>query len=339
MFTFLEASRERYIRMLFRQGFEVDMESSLTANREKGGSLESLVSHKTAGEYLRCGDTRRAQEILPELQSAVTLAVTSPPYHNAISYEGHVANPEANYRPRHTISYSGEYLPLLRDAWAACHRLLRPGGYLAINVGTVLLEGYQFPVPQDITSQIIHAEEPWEYFGTITWNKVTAGVKRAGSVIRWGLPGYWYPNILTEAILVFRKPGPMLPKGDAPAEFWLPVWDLAPVPPRQIPHPAPFPEDLPHRLIRMLTGEGDVVYDPFLGAGSTAKAAVDLRRVPAGIDLEPAYVEFSKSRLQDACRVRPQQLSIRVVSPSQFVPKRKRQGERTRHGSGLRRRP
>ncbi len=280
------------------------------------------------------GDSAQAPELAPAFVGRVALAVTSPPYHNAISYSAHVVDPTSNYRLRESVSYDDEYLPMLRRVWASCHRMLMPGGYLAVNVGTVLMNGYHFPLPQDIMADLETSDESWEFIRAIIWNKVTAGVKRAGSVIKHRLPGYWYPNILTEHIIVVRKPGPMRSLNtDVPPEWWAPTWDLAPVPPGQVPHPAPFPEDLPHRLIRMLTAEGDVVMDPFLGGGATTKAAFDLSRIALGFDIEPKYIQCARRRFGQLSMVRPKQLRISTVPASEFVPGQSR--GRTRHGAGL----
>ncbi len=289
---------------------------------------------ETPEAVLLVADSATAPELLPEHKGSVALVVTSPPYHNAISYDSHAADPTANYRPRQHVDYQSEYLPLLDRVWDACSTMLRPGGHLAVNVGTVLQDGHHFPLPQDILLRLVESDAGWEFVRSIIWNKVTAGVKRAGSVIRHRLPGYWYPNILTEHIIVVRKPGPALEVDPGiPEDWWLPTWDLAPVPPGQVDHPAPFPEDLPHRLIRMLSREGDVVMDPFLGAGATAKAALDLGRVPLGFDLECKYVDLARARLLDRTTVRPSQLRVRAVLAQDFTPRPSR--GRTRHGAGL----
>lgn len=284
--------------------------------------------------HLILGSSADAPALLPQFVGRVALAVTSPPYHNAISYTSHALNPDENYRTRQHLSYAREYLPFLDSVWAACFEMLRPGGHLAVNVGTVLLDGEHFSLPQDIIARLDCAAEPWEFIRSIIWNKVTAGVKRAGSVIQHRLPGYWYPNIMTEHIIVVRKPGPTsIQNTDVPEEWWEPVWDLAPVPPRQVPHPAPFPEDLPHRLIRMLTNETDAVMDPFLGAGATSKAAFDLGRTAIGFDIEPQYRDYAIQRLNAPSAVRPSQLGIVTTPTSDFVPGRSR--GQTRHGAGL----
>jgi DNA modification methylase len=139
---------------------------------------------------------------------------------------------------------------------------------------------------------------------------------------------------MTEHIIIFRKPGGDFKLNtDVPYEWWDPVWDLAPVPPRTVKHPAPFPEEIPHRLIRMLTNENDVVFDPFNGAGSTTKAAFDLNRVGLGLDLEKKYVDLSIKRIKADSSVRVNQLTIRPISAKDFVPG-KSKGQ-TRHGAGL----
>jgi site-specific DNA-methyltransferase (adenine-specific) len=291
------------------------------------------VLRRSEGLCLVLGDCRQAPALAPAYVGKVALAVTSPPYHNAISYENHVEDPTQDYRVRSTLSYSQVYLPLLDAAWEACRTMLCPGGHLAVNVGTVLLDGYHFPLPQDIVTRLAETGE-WDYVGKIIWNKVTAGVKRAGSVIQKRMPGYWYPNIMTEHIIVVRKPGPVLPRpAGVPDEWWEPVWDLAPVPPGQVPHPAPFPEDLPHRLIRMLTRPGDAVLDPFNGAGATTKAALDLGRAALGFDLEPTYNDYAIRRAVLPSAVRGRQLRVLPQRASEYTPGRSK--GRTRHGSGL----
>jgi modification methylase len=279
------------------------------------------------------GSSERILTHLPEIEGRVSLAVTSPPYHNAISYGSHIADPLANYRERENLNYASEYLPLLDRVWKQVFCTLKPGGYFAINVGTVLDKGYQYPLPQDIISRLTNTDEPWEYVRTIFWNKVTAGVKRAGSVIKHQLPGYWYPNIMTEHIIVVRKPGPLRPvNSEVPTEWLDNIWDLAPTPPRTIEHPAPFPEDLPHRLIRMFTTIGELVLDPFNGSGTTTKAAFQLGRESIGFDLSPEYTDYASERLREMSRVRDQQLLVVPIHSRNFKPGRSRGS--TRHGSG-----
>jgi len=280
------------------------------------------------------GNSENMVGLVPDLVNEVALVVTSPPYHNAINYEAHAVDSSINYRLRTEINYSTEYLPMLSRVWDQCWQMLRPGGYLVINAGTVLDGGFHFPLPQDIVSSEIRSERKWDFIRTIVWFKVTAGVKRAGSVIQHPLPDYWSYNIMTEHIQVLRKPGgeSHLNK-DVPSEWWQPVWDIAPVPPGQVDHPAPFPEEIPHRLIRMLTNPNNWVLDPFNGAGATTKASYDLGRNSVGLDLSEKYIDYALKRITQNSSVRARQLKISPVHVSNFTPGPSR--GQTRHGSGF----
>ena len=280
------------------------------------------------------GNCENMVGLVPDLVNQVALVVTSPPYHNAINYESHAVNSSNNYRIRTEINYSTEYLPMLSRVWDQCWQILRPGGHLVINAGTVLDGGFHFPLPQDIVSSEISSKRKWDFIRTIVWFKVTAGVKRAGSVIQHPLPDYWSYNIMTEHIQVLRKPGGESDLNrDVPSEWWQPVWDIAPVPPGQVEHPAPFPEDIPHRLIRMLTNPNDWVLDPFNGAGATTKASYDLGRNSVGLDLSKKYIDYAHKRITQNSSVRARQLRINPVHVSDFTPGPSR--GQTRHGAGF----
>src|SRR5262249_17579997 len=131
----------------------------------------------------------------------VDLTVTSPPYSNAIDYETHVSDPGANYRPRQALDYP-EYLAFLDRCFGETLRVTRPGGFCAVVIGTVLDKGTHTPLPFHLVSRMERLG--WEFHQDILWSKVTGGVKRAGSSIQNPYPGYYYPNIMTEYILVFR---------------------------------------------------------------------------------------------------------------------------------------
>jgi DNA modification methylase len=292
-----------------------------------------MKQESTPSALIIKGSSAKAAELAPHLVNQVSLVVTSPPYHNAISYKVHSKDSNANYRTRSELNYGEQYMPFLNSVWHASINMLKPGGVLAINVGSVLEDGYHFPLAEDIIGELNSAKQV-QFLRSIFWHKVTAGVKRAGSVIQHPYPGYWHPNIMTEHLLIFVKPGKKLHlNDDYPSEWNFPVWDLAPVPPRTIDHPAPYPEDLPHRLIRMFTAENEWIMDPFNGAGSTSKAAIDLNRSSIGFDIESKYISFAKKRLTKPTSVRQNQLVIHPVKVSEFKPKPSK--GKTRQGSGL----
>jgi DNA modification methylase len=249
----------------------------------------------------------------------VDLTVTSPPYSNAIDYQSHASDPGANYRPRQELDYE-EYLAFLEQGFGETLRATKRGGFCAVVIGTVLNNGVHTPLPFHLVARMERLG--WEFHQDIIWSKVTGGVKRAGSTIQNPYPGYYYPNIMTEYILVFRKPGPRrIYQGRTPEEkardrFPLDsvftkeiannVWHIAPVPPGQLDHPCPFPEEIPYRLIRLYTYSGDLVLDPYCGLGTTLKVAQHLGRRWVGYEVLERYRAVSMARAGEPLSLRKQ---------------------------------
>jgi site-specific DNA-methyltransferase (adenine-specific) len=296
-----------------------------------------------------------SSEQMPELQDdEITLTVTSPPYWNAIDYEIHASDPDRFYRTR-TYSNGFEdyasYLEWMTRVFREVRRVTRPGGYLAVVIGTVLFEGTLYPVPFDLVSRL--TADGWEFHQDIIWHKTTAGVKRAGLFIQRPFPGYFRPNIMNEYILIFRKPGePIYRDVDEGKremarveinelfvqEIANNVWHIAPVPPGALNHPCPFPEEIPYRLILLYSYPGDTILDPFLGSGQTAKVALALGRHAVGYDTVEEYVRYAYQRLNEPLQIRGDQLVARFVRIPLRAPlgylERTRSPQRTRHGSG-----
>jgi len=272
---------------------------------------------------------------------SVSLTVTSPPYWNAIDYDIHVNGNNEWYRTRrYAQGYDdyAEYLEWLGRTFAPLLAKTRPGGFCAVVVGTVLLNGNHYPLPFDLTSRMV--EWGWAFHQDIVWHKVTGGVKRAGVFIQKPFAGYFYPNIMTEYILVFRKPGPPIYAGRTDEakeatrtdidelfkkELANTVWHIAPVPPGHLDHPCPFPEEIPFRLIHLYSYPGDLVFDPFVGSGQTTKVARHLGRHFLGFDTEQRYVDYATRRLEEPLSIRQEQLlavfeKIRHDAPPSAVP-------------------
>jgi DNA modification methylase len=254
----------------------------------------------------------------------VALTVTSPPYWNAIDYDVHEREPGGWYRTRrYAAGYQAyeEYLDWAERIFGGILAKTRPGGFCAVVVGTVLLDGRHYPAPFDLAARLRRAG--WQFHQDIVWHKTTAGVKRAGVLIQHPYPGYFYPNIMTEYILVFQKPGGAIYRGRGAAErerARVPidrlytmdvannVWHIAPVPPGHLDHPCPFPEEIPWRLIRLYSYAGDVVLDPFAGSGQTLKVARHLGRRFVGYETSAKYAALARRRLQEPLAVRGEQL-------------------------------
>ncbi len=279
---------------------------------------------------------------MPEVASdSIALTVTSPPYWNAIDYDIHAEDRDQFYRTR---SYSNgfsdyqDYLEWLENIFTEVHRVTKPGGFCAIVIGTVLFEGDLYPVPFDLSSRLTNKE--WLFHQDIIWHKCTAGVKRAGVSIQKPYPGYYYPNIMNEYILVFRKPGPKIYQArsteeKSSAKYMIDtlftketannIWHIAPVPPGFIDHPAPFPEEIPHRLITLYSYPEEIVLDPFAGSGQTLKVARALGRNFIGFENIPSYVELASKRIDESLSIRSKQLIavFQKIKPGEKTGKQK----------------
>lgn len=260
---------------------------------------------------------------------SVSLTVTSPPYWNAIDYDVFsVSKHSANYRTRkYSNGFDAEdgyndYLEWCNSIFDEVYRVTKPGGFCAIVIGTILYKRKYYAAPHDLLNLLLNKEPHWEFHQDIIWNKVTAGIRRAGVAIQKPYPGYYYPNIMTEYIHILKKSGDPIYKGlnGQRQESMYPIddlfkrdvanniWHIAPVPPKLIDHPCPFPEEIPNRLIKLYSYKGDTILDPFLGSGQTAKVALDLERYCIGFDIEKSYIDLSEKRINEPSKIRRQQL-------------------------------
>lgn len=253
-----------------------------------------------------CGDSRN-MEALPD--KSVALVVTSPPYFVGKAYEDAVA---ADKDERVPTDYF-EYLAMLESVFAECLRVLEPGGRIAVNVANLGRKPYR-----SLSADVIRILEDLGLLlrGEIIWQKSRGS---SGSCAWGSFRSAANPALrdTTERIIVASKGRFDRAKSPAvrsslglPHESTLPtdefmeatldVWDMHAESARRVQHPAPFPVELPRRLIDLYTYEGDVVLDPFMGSGTTLVAAELTGRKPVGYDLDPAYVEVARDRLEIA---------------------------------------
>lgn len=240
---------------------------------------------------------------MPELGDAsVDLVVTSPPYWQIKDYgsAGQIGFGQGLH----------EYLRDLARVWRECLRVLRPGGRLCINVGDQFARASLFgryrviPLHAEITCQC--AEAGLDCMGSIIWKKKTTLNTSGGAVVMGSYP--YPPNGVVEIdfeyILLFRKPGaPRRPSPQARAaavmsrdewKSWFSGhWEVGGA--RKKGHDAPFPEEIPRRLIRMFSFPGDTVLDPFLGTGTTARVAWSLGRRAVGYEIRGEYLETASA--------------------------------------------
>jgi len=217
------------------------------------------------------------------------LMVTSPPYNVTKEYD-------------QDLSLS-EYLQLLREVFSETYRVLVHGGRACVNVANLGRKPY-IPLSDHISRIMI--EIGFKMRGEIIWSK-GAG---AGVSMAWGSWQSASNPVLRdthEYILVFCKEAFARKKvagkentisREQFMEWTKSVWTMNPESARKVGHPAPFPLELPYRLIQLYTYKHEIVLDPFMGSGSTALAALKSERRYIGYDVNPEYIRLAEQRIQ-----------------------------------------
>jgi len=247
------------------------------------------------------GDSRQMDEVKNE---SVHLIITSPPYWQLKDYG---AKEQIGYND----SYQ-DYIDNLNKVWKGCYRVLHPGCRLCINIGdqfarAIIYGRYKvIPIRTEITK--FCESIGFDYMGGIIWQKVTTCKTTGGATVMGSYP---YPRggiikIDYEFILIFKKLGKdpkpsseIKEKSKLTQEEWNEYfkghWNFPGE--KQNGHIAMFPIELPRRLIKMFSFYGDTVLDPFLGSGTTSKAALDLGRNSIGYEINKDFLETIKEKI------------------------------------------
>ncbi len=246
--------------------------------------IENVIDNKCLNKIF-CKTSESMSE-LPD--NSVHLMITSPPYNVAKEYDEDLS--------------LDEYLQFLNRAWRETYRVLVPGGRACINVANLGRKPY---IP--LHSYIIQGMLEIGYLmrGEIIWNKASS----ASPSTAWGS---WLSAAnpvlrdIHEYILIFCKGTFSRKKGDRKntiekdqfLEWTKSVWTFPAVSAKKIGHPAPFPEELPYRLIQLYSFKNDVVLDPFVGSGTTCLAALKTGRNYVGYDNNPEYAKLAEDRIK-----------------------------------------
>ena len=249
------------------------------------------------------GDSRNLSLISDK---SVHLIITSPPYWQLKDYG------DDNQIGFHD-SYES-YINNLNMVWFECNRILHDGCRLCINIGDQFARSVYYGrykvIP--IRTEIIRFCEilGMDYMGAIIWQKHTTMNTTGGGAVMGSFP---YPRngilkIDYEFILIFKKQG----KAPVPSleqkrlsemtkeewnTFFASHWTFSGA--KQDGHIAVFPEELPHRLIKMFSFAGETVFDPFMGSGTTALAARNLQRNSIGYEISPDFVNYYKQKVDN----------------------------------------
>ncbi|MBM64796.1 MAG: SAM-dependent methyltransferase [Myxococcales bacterium] len=291
--AFGTSKREGHDASAFYERFEVPTLSS-----------DETVVVSPLRNSLICGDSSDMSQV-PD--NSVALVVTSPPYFVGKEYEAELGQGKV------PASYL-DYLQMLHRVFSECVRVLEPGGRIAVNVANLGRKPYR-SLSADVI-RLLEGELGLLLRAEIIWQK---GKGATGSCAWGSFQSASNPVLrdLSERIIVAckgrfnraltkkQRQTKGLPFEDSISKEafmrdTLDVWSFAPESARRVGHPAPFPLELPRRLIELYTFKGDLVLDPFLGSGSTAVAALQLERDYLGFDLDPAYLRMAEERLTEA---------------------------------------
>lgn len=224
--------------------------------------------------------------------NSLHLMITSPPYNVSKEYDNDLS--------------LEEYLNLLKNCFTETYRVLVDGGRACINIANIGRKPY-IPL-SDYVSKIM-IEIGFNMRGEIIWNK-SAG---AGISTAWGSFQSASNPILRdvhEYILIFSKGNykrerdkeeKELRKNNITKEEFIEwtksVWIMNTESAKRIGHPAPFPEELPNRLIKLFSFTNDIVIDPFMGSGTTAIAAIKNNRNFVGYEINKEYINLANNRI------------------------------------------
>ena len=245
-------------------------------------------------EYLNTIITASCTHMKEIPDNSLHLMITSPPYNVSKEYDDDLS--------------LKEYLDLLKSAFSETYRVLVNGGRACVNVANLGRKPY-IPLSDYISKMMI--EIGFNMRGEIIWNKAAS----ASPSTAWGSWQSAANPILRdihEYILIFSKGSyrrertkeEMQEKQNTITkeqfmEWTKSIWTMNAESARRIGHPAPFPEELPNRLIQLYSFKNDIILDPFMGSGTTAVVAIKTKRNYIGYDINEEYIKLANNRIKN----------------------------------------
>ena len=248
---------------------------------------------------------QKSSEHMSEIpDNSIRLIITSPPYFNVKDYgmENQIGKSSSSYE---------HYLVSMLPVWEECFRILKPNGKLCINSPIMPMPKKEYSthynrdvlnINNDIESTILKQTE-FHRYGQVIWDKGNTDQLMMGS---YPFPPNFYFLNTVEFINIYVKDGEpekfeksfkeesRLSKEEW-REYISSIWKFLPELNRS--HPAPFPVELPKRLIKMFSFKDDIIVDPFMGSGTTAVAANEEGRNYCGYEINPDYIRLAEKRL------------------------------------------
>jgi len=253
----------------------------------EGKEVTDKSENKLSDDLLNTFILGTAENMKELSDNSIHLMITSPPYNVSKEYDDDLS--------------LKEYLTLLKNSFTETYRVLINGGRACINVANLGRKPY-IPLSDYISKMML--DIGFNMRGEIIWNKAAS----ASPSTAWGSWQSAANPILRdvhEYILVFSKGDyNRIGKGKENTitkeqfmEWTKSIWTMNAESARRIGHPAPFPEELPNRLIQLYSFKGDIVLDPFMGSGTTAVSAFKSDRYFIGYDTNQEYISLAENRL------------------------------------------
>lgn len=262
-----------------------------------------MLMNNTAKIYYK--DSRDMSEVK---SGSVQLIVTSPPYGDLKDY---------NTDDQIGLNQSyNNYIKNLNQVWKECIRTLGPDGKLCINIMPLFESGNATQFKRRVTRTVItdienymNSTNEMYLHSLFIWDK--RKIARFSSFGSYPYPTNIFSTFPYEWIIVFAKKGKRPPvdneikeKSKLTQKEWADwainsLWEIQPAKAKSEGHPAPFPKELPYRLIKLFSFWGDTVLDPFIGTGTTAKVALELGRNAIGYEINEEYKTLIDAKLRD----------------------------------------